>query len=60
MTRTVDEWRVGGREGVVQGGAPIVYAIILGKIEIFQDVFNRVIMNFCLTYTVLCATNHCI
>jgi hypothetical protein len=56
----VDAWRLGCGKCVVWCALPVVEAVILGKVEVLQDMFNRMVVNLMRAYARLRASHNCI
>jgi hypothetical protein len=41
----IDAWRFGCGKCIIWGAAPLVKAVILGEVEIFQDVFDCMVVD---------------
>ncbi len=54
----VNFWRCNSREGLVWLCMPVVEAIVTCEVQVFEDVFHHMAMNFSGTDAVLCASNY--
>ena len=54
----INFWRCNSREGLVWLRTPVVEAIVTCEVQVFEDVFHRMVMNFSGTDAVLCASNY--
>jgi hypothetical protein len=56
----VNFWRCNSQKGLVWLRTPVVEAIVMCEVQVFEDVFHHVVMNFSRKDVVLCASNYCI